>query len=106
MDRYFTTEKLFDLLGEREIACTGTVMKNKLPKCDFICDKDFSRLPRGTSEMFVSQDLEKVSVAVVKWNDNKPVYLMSSKEGKTPMDECRRCARDRKIYLMCRGPIL
>ncbi|XP_039298104.1 piggyBac transposable element-derived protein 1-like [Nilaparvata lugens] len=99
MDRYFTTEKLIDLLGEQQIACTGTVMRNKLPKCDFICDKDFSRLPRGTTEMFVSQDLEKVSVAVVEWNDNKPIYLMSSKEGKTPMDECRRWCKKQKKYI-------
>lgn len=87
-DRYFTTEKLVQILLKKKNFSTGTVMKNHLPKnITLMSDKAMMKSNRGTSKQYVREDKKMV---LVKWFDNKPIHLLSSESGKEPKDTCRR----------------
>lgn len=94
-DRYFTSSGLLDKLAEKEIAATGTVMNNRVPKTvKLSSESQLKQRGRGASEMWVRNDDKQV---VVRWYDNKPVTLMSSLHGKEPQDTCRRwCAKEKR----------
>ncbi|KAL3235424.1 hypothetical protein MRX96_048328, partial [Rhipicephalus microplus] len=86
---------LLDKLAEKEIAATGTVMNNRVPKTvKLSSESQLKQRGRGASEMWVRNDDKQV---VVRWYDNKPVTLMSSLHGKEPQDTCRRwCAKEKR----------
>ncbi|KAH8033066.1 hypothetical protein HPB51_006028 [Rhipicephalus microplus] len=94
-DRYFTSSGLLDKLAKKEIAATGTVMNNRVPKTvKLSSESQLKQRGRGASEMWVRNDDKQV---VVRWYDNKPVTLMSSLHGKEPQDTCRRwCAKEKR----------
>ncbi|XP_025202634.1 piggyBac transposable element-derived protein 3-like [Melanaphis sacchari] len=87
-DRFFTTQKLLDILKQKKIVCTGTVMKNNIPKnIDILSDKILMKKPRGTSVQYVREDKK---LCLVKWFDNKPIHLLSTENGSTPHSKCKR----------------
>lgn len=78
MDRYFLTVKLADELRSMGIRCSGTLMKNQIPKNnDFMDEKLFKKQKRGTSNITVREDN---LIACTKWLDNKPVVMLSTHE--------------------------
>ncbi|XP_060846158.1 piggyBac transposable element-derived protein 3-like [Rhopalosiphum padi] len=90
-DRYFTTEKLVQILLKKNFFSTGTVMKNHLPKnITLMSDKAMMKSNRGTSKQYVREDKKMV---LVKWFDNKPIHLLSSESDKEPKDTCRRWSK-------------
>lgn len=87
-DRFFTTQKLLDILKTKKILSTGTVMKNNIPKMvNLVSDKILMKKPRGTTIQYVREDKK---VCLIKWFDNKPIHLLSTECGKNPIDVCKR----------------
>ncbi|CAG0892949.1 unnamed protein product [Cyprideis torosa] len=85
-DRYFNSEKAFDILTERGIYCTGTLQKNTLPSAlkrtkrppreeFFSSDTDMKKRGRGSWEVAVRKD---GAMNCIKWMDSKPVVLLST----------------------------
>lgn len=94
-DRWFTTEKLIVYLKSKGIYGTGTIMKNRLPKCEFTSDKEMSKMARGTMEQFVRSD---EIMCATKWFDKKAVTIISSAYGTIPEDNCKRwCKKEKKV---------
>jgi hypothetical protein len=61
LDRYFTTEKLVQILLKKKIFSTGIIMKNHLPKnIILMSDKEMMKLNRGTSKQYVREDKKMV----------------------------------------------
>lgn len=106
-DRYFTTEKLADELNRRGIGCTGTMMKNRIPRAARSVLKDdklLKREGRGSSQVIVRDD---ENLAITKWYDNKPVIMLSSVEAKDIIDYCQRwCKRDKKYVTVERPRVI
>lgn len=103
-DRYFTSEKLLDELMDQGIGCSGTIMKNRIPRearPDVIDDKLLKDRGRGSNQVLVRHDGK---MALTKWFDNKPVTLLSTVEASDAEDICRRWCKGEKRYLLVNRP--
>ena len=83
MNNYFTSSRLLTQLGVRNIQATGVLKKNRLCKCTIIRGKQ----PQinGLWQFWTSRIKQKKSRAnltVVGWNNNRVVYIASSKSSK------------------------
>ncbi|KAK3922725.1 PiggyBac transposable element-derived protein 2, partial [Frankliniella fusca] len=86
-DNWFASVPLMSYLRfSTNILSTGTIRKDRTQNCPFTDDKKFSKLPRGTSESFVSSD----AVVAVRWLDSKPVCLASTAAGIEPKTTVKR----------------
>lgn len=105
MDRYFTSESLLEFLhSERGATGTGTQQKKRIPHNSKLKeDKLMRKEGRGTIDQSVRSDGQ---ISVVKWFDNKPVLLISRKEGVEPIDKCRRWCRIRRIFIDVDRPLV
>ncbi|XP_023238547.1 piggyBac transposable element-derived protein 4-like, partial [Centruroides sculpturatus] len=93
-DRYFTTISLLSVLHDRGIAGTGTLMKNRIPKgVKLLEDQALERLGRGSSDQSVN---DEAKIAIVKWMDNKAIFLASTVSGVGEEDMCRRWSKKEK----------
>nr|CAH7729435.1 unnamed protein product [Callosobruchus chinensis]CAH7729437.1 unnamed protein product [Callosobruchus chinensis] len=96
-DRYFTSIPLIDTLLSRQITLTGTIMANRLPKkAEFLTDSELKKSGRGSFDHLVRED-DRISI--IKWYDNKPVYLTSSYCGIEPEGVCRRWSKADGKYI-------
>ncbi|GBM29756.1 PiggyBac transposable element-derived protein 1 [Araneus ventricosus] len=103
VDRYFTSELLFDILLNREVFATGTLMKNKVPKLtELQTDRYMKRNGRGSVDQIVRNDKR---CCLVKWFDNRGVLLLSTKSGKLPMEKCSLWSKKKK-YLDINRPAI
>ncbi|MGH0129804.1 UNVERIFIED_CONTAM: hypothetical protein FKN15_052155 [Acipenser sinensis] len=74
-DRFFTSLKLGDFLLQKGLFCTGTLMRNRLPKNNkLLRTKYLERKGRGSTDMVFRKDKE---VAIIKWYD-KEILLAST----------------------------
>lgn len=97
VDRYFTSVLLLDLLLNRELHVTGTLMKNKVPKhIQLKSDAEMRQEGRGSIDQVVRGDKK---ISLLKWFYNKGVLLLSSEHGKNPLSKCKRCSKKDKTYL-------
>lgn len=102
MDRYFTSIPLLELLHfVAQAQGTGTLMKNRIPSNCQLKSNEFKKERRGTIDQRVRSDGQ---IAIVQWNDNKPVTLASSKDGATPTDQCRRWSKKDGQFIMVTRP--
>lgn len=102
MDRYFTTVKLADSLLERGIRCSGTLMKNQIPKNnDFMDEKLFKKQTRGTTSVSVREDK---LIACTKWLDNKAVVMLSTHESQNPETTVKRWSKKERKYVDVQQP--
>ena len=92
MDRYFTSVPLLDALHViSECQAVGTIQKGRIPKeCNLKSDNIMRREGRGSVDQAVRNDGQ---IAIIKWFNNRPVTLISSKQGKIPQDQCRRWSK-------------
>jgi Transposase IS4 len=97
-DRFFTSLKLVDCLHSRGYGYTGTVMSNRMEGCPITGSKVLVKQQRGSIDYKL--DAESRSI-VVAWNDNRPVYMISSVHGVNPIGSCMRwvSAEKKKISL-------
>lgn len=104
MDRYFNSEHLLDLLhSEANATGTGTLTKSRIPKNSKLrSDNDMRKEGRGAVDQCVRSDGQ---ISLIKWFDNKPVILMSSREGSHPLDKCTRWCRVQKRFIEVNRPL-
>lgn len=102
IDRYFTTVKLAEELINRGLRCSGTIMKNQVPKNnDLPDDKAFKKQNRGSTSVTVRED---GLMACIKWLENKPVVMLSTNESKEPECEVKRWSKAEKKYVEVKQP--
>ena len=103
MDRYFTSVTLIESLSNRSILACGTIMSSRLPKSvKFMKDSEMKK-QRGTFDQVVRND-EKVTI--VKWYDNKPIFLASSEHGIEPVENCKRWSKKDRAHIQVTRPHL
>lgn len=102
-DRFFTTIQGAQIMMEKELYITGTIMKNRLAGANhkLPSDKAMKNAGRGTSSEVSAEDGK---LCVVKWYDNKPVLMMSVVHGTQPEDTCQRWDKKLKQYVTVSRP--
>lgn len=103
MDKYFTSVPLLKLLRDtRQCSATGMLKNNKIPKnCNLESDSDLSAQGRGS----YSQDINS-EIAIIKWFDEKPVTLTSSRFGAEPIDICQKWDKKLKRFIEITRPAM
>ncbi|CAL9686005.1 unnamed protein product [Knipowitschia caucasica] len=101
-DNYFTSVPLVEHLKERGIYYIGTVRMNRVRNCNMMDEKVLKEKGRGSLDARVNQD----NIIIVRWNDNKPVNLLSSYVGIEPMGSVKRWDRKSKTYMMVPRPAI
>lgn len=104
MDRYFTSVTLLEsLISHRFILASGTIMSSRLPKClQFKKDSEMRR-QRGSFDQVVRSDDK---VGIVKWYDNRPIFLISTEFGVQPVENCRRWSKKDHTHIQIPRPNL
>lgn len=98
IDRYFTSVTLIDYLFSNGCHCTGPLNKCRVPCLqELASDGMLRRKGRGSHYQLVRDDGQ---VAVIKWYDNKPILLASSKHGINPIGKTQRYSKFVKNILM------
>ena len=83
-DRYFSGLQLAEILKEKGIGYTGTIMTNRTEKCPL---KSTKKQPRGSMDF----KLEKNSdILCVEWQDNTTVTMISTVDGVQPITNASR----------------
>ncbi|XP_039301414.1 piggyBac transposable element-derived protein 3-like, partial [Nilaparvata lugens] len=100
-DRLFSTVKLADELLARGFKSTGTLDKRYLPNNPLKSDKEMAKEGRGTIDIKVREDNK---MCIVKWQDNKSVMMISSNEGKEPINMVQRWSKKDKKYISVPQP--
>lgn len=88
---------VLDVLLNRELYITGTVIKNKIPKSKKLKTvSEMMREGRQSVDRIVRSDK---NISPDKWFDKKGVLLLSSKHGKSRITKCSRLSKKDKFYL-------
>ncbi|MGH0145898.1 UNVERIFIED_CONTAM: hypothetical protein FKN15_007271 [Acipenser sinensis] len=74
-DRFFTPLKLADFLLPMGLFCTGTLMRNRLPKKNCLVQKILKE--RGADQQMVMVLRNDGEVAIIKWYDKKEILFAS-----------------------------
>ncbi|KAF0296457.1 PiggyBac transposable element-derived protein 3 [Amphibalanus amphitrite] len=96
-DNFFTGLPLMSALSEKGLGGTGTARDNRIGKPEGLMSVEkMKKMPRGTTSATFYED-----VAVVRWQDNRPVTVVSNINGVTPTGKCSRWSRQerRKVTL-------
>ena len=99
-DNYFTNIELFVYLKETmQVVSTGTFRSNRIEKCPLKCDKTLKDKGRGSID-YESFDNKFI---LVKFFDNKPVYIGSTTYGVHRQSTLRRYSKEHKkrIQIQC-----
>lgn len=102
VDRFFTTIPLLEYLLNKNIVCTGTIMKSRIPSAVHLTsEKIIKKFPRGFTEQTVRNDGK---INVVQWFDQKPIIIASTGLGEQPTDICKRWSKKESKYLQVPRP--
>ena len=82
-DDWFSSVGLIKCLKQKNIWIVGIIRSSRLKGCKLLTYQELKNNGRGTCDFKFDQ---KQGVIVVKWYDNKPVYLISSYCGVEPSD--------------------
>jgi len=100
MDNFFISINLFYTLQKKKIYTTGTIRPNRFCNPPFLLDKTMKNLGRGTT-FEISSNVPDVNIGLVKWYDNKPIYLCSNIITSGDVDVVRRWDRKKKhLYIL------
>lgn len=100
MDNFFTSINLFYTLQKKKIYATGTIRSNRFCNPPFLSDKTMKNLGRGTT-FEISSNVPDVNIGLVKWYDNKPIYLCSNIVTSGEVDVVKRWDRKKKnLYIL------
>ncbi|KAF9404751.1 hypothetical protein HW555_014186 [Spodoptera exigua] len=102
-DNFFMSLELTHILREEYgILSLGTIRTNRLRGCQELLptDQQMKKKKRGSSAQVVCN---KNKLAVVKWNDNKVVTLISSYIDSHPIETIKRYDKDekKKVHVEC-----
>lgn len=95
-DNFFSCPELFYILREEYgIFGLGTIRNNRLRGAEKVLpsEKEMKKKPRGSYSQVVCN---KNRLSVVRWNDNKPVTLISSYVGVEPVEKMKRYCKETK----------
>ena len=95
-DNYFSSYGLLQALKAQKVFAIGTIRINRFSNPPLMSDKDMKKKPMVYSEEVTSSDND---VVVVKWLDNKSVYLASNFLGKGQEDRVRRWDKKESKYV-------
>ncbi|XP_049947484.1 piggyBac transposable element-derived protein 3-like [Schistocerca serialis cubense] len=97
VDRHFTSVSLLDkLLRDRNITATGTIMQSRIPRSTRFEEDATMRKTRGSHVQVVRND---GNLAIIKWLDNRAIYLASTESGVEPIEKCTRSSKKEKKYI-------
>lgn len=102
-DRYFTSQKLVLALQDKGLKCTGTVMKNRIPRSArsvLTDDKAMKKKPRGSWHIAVNKAKKLV---LTKWLDSK-AHNISVIHTDQNVDECQRWSKSQRKYISVPRP--
>ena len=97
-DRYFSSVKLLEMLGERGFHGTGTCMSNRVPaevRGLLKSDKEMKREPRGTTDAVSRHD---GAMTFTKWSDKRTIVMISTQHSLEPVDTVQRWNKIEKCY--------
>ncbi|KFM77688.1 PiggyBac transposable element-derived protein 3, partial [Stegodyphus mimosarum] len=98
MDNFFSSHTLFVVLKEMGYFATGTVRVGRVAQCPLITTSECSKKPRG----FMMRAFDsKNCISIVRWNDTKPVTVISNFEQTLSTDEVSRRSKGK----VCSVPI-
>ncbi|XP_055780177.1 piggyBac transposable element-derived protein 3-like [Salvelinus fontinalis] len=92
-DNLFTSLALLDEMTKRGYGSSGTMRQNRLFDVPFKPQKDFMKLPRGTSEVLTQGDK-----LLVRWKDNNIVTVATNMEEKYSETSVKRCNKERRAF--------
>jgi hypothetical protein len=96
-DNFFSSHKLLEVLGEKNIQYTGTIRQDRVKGKPPLTSVDkFKKLPRGHHKTVIMADQSQI---VTRWNDNAAVTLLSSCLGDKPLGTATRYSRMQKKYM-------
>ncbi|XP_049308076.1 piggyBac transposable element-derived protein 3-like [Bactrocera dorsalis] len=100
-DNFFNSYNLLEILSQRNINAAGTARVNRFGRTTFVSDKDLLKQGRGSSGCLVSTDGK---ICIVKWLDNKPIYLASNFVAIGEQDVAKRFCKMTKETIEVKRP--
>ncbi|XP_049307799.1 piggyBac transposable element-derived protein 3-like [Bactrocera dorsalis] len=100
-DNFFNSYNLLEILSQRNINAAGTARVNRFGRTTFVSDKDLLKQGRGSSDCLVSTDGK---ICIVKWLDNKPIYLASNFVAIGEQDVAKRFCKKTKKTIEVKRP--
>lgn len=77
---------------------TGTIRERRIPhNCPLPTNKEMNKSYRGRTEPYVLKDH---NISVIKWTDNKCVFMASTIHGKDPVSKASRFSRLHRKRIM------
>ena len=95
-DNWFPSHDLLAELKQMGILAVGTIRRNYFRGCVFKTHKELAKAGRGSYE--VKYDAV-TGLTIVKWYDNKVVFLTSNYLGADPVEKCRRWSKQGNKYV-------
>lgn len=92
-DNFFSSYKLFSILKNRGYFATGTIRENRTSNCPLESTKLMAKRARGS---YNSQFDETSEIALVRWNDNSIVTMISTHFCIEPIKSAKRYNRKHK----------
>ncbi|XP_047106836.1 uncharacterized protein LOC124776040 [Schistocerca piceifrons] len=97
VDRYFPSVPLLDkLLRDRNSTAKGTIMLSRIPRSIRFEEDATKRKTRGSHDQVVSND---GNLAIIKWFDNRAIYLASTESSVEPIEKCTQWSKKVKKYI-------
>lgn len=100
-DNFFSSPELFHILRENYgIFALGTIRINRIRGAEKVLptEKIMKKKERGSYAQVVGN---KNKLAIVKWNDNKPVTLISTYVAAEPIHKIKRYSKEKKVDVEC-----
>ncbi|XP_049845312.1 piggyBac transposable element-derived protein 3-like [Schistocerca gregaria] len=97
VNRYFTSVPLLTkLLRDRNITAIGTIMLSHIPRSIQFEEDATMRKTRGSHDQVVRND---GNLTIIKWFDNRAIYLASTESGVEPILKCTQWSKKEKKYI-------
>lgn len=102
-DNLFTGIPVLNYLRSLGYNATGTIRENRLPRnCPLPKKIEVKKEPRGHMEY---AELKDYNIALVKWNDNNCVSVVSTLYGKDPISRASRFSRIERKRILVDRPV-
>lgn len=100
-DNFFAGYNLFEILLHKKIYAASTIRVNRFSKPPFLNDKWMASKGRGTTDEIRNKE---DTICLVKWYDNKPVYMCSNFIASGEVEKVKRWDKKTKQYLDIEQP--